>query len=209
MFNALMTQIYQTGEVEDGQGSKIKAQPSPVTPETAEVLYRLVTDHKMARTMEVGLAYGLSALSICQAHKDKGGGFHLAMDPAQNTFWKSIGLLNVKRAGLENLFRFHEGFSHSVLPELVKEGGKYQMCFIDGSHLFDVCLLDFFYSDLLIDPGGILVFDDMWMPAVQKVVKFVLSNRLYEKLDAGKAYNISIVRKLAWDNRAWDYHAEF
>jgi len=49
---------------------------------------------------------GTSALYICQAFADNGfkSALHTAVDPNQDTQYKSIGRNHVKRAGLESTF---------------------------------------------------------------------------------------------------------
>ena len=73
-----------------------------------------------------------------------------------------------------------EETSQLALPRLVGEKQQFGLIFIDGSHLFDDLLVDFFYADQLIPTDGVLVFDDLWMPAVRKVLEFALTNRAYE-----------------------------
>jgi predicted O-methyltransferase YrrM len=134
---------------------------------------------KPEKTLEIGMAYGLSTLFICQAHHDNGSGAHIAIDPFEDTRFKSIGLLNIKRANLEQLLRFYRSSSDEVLPQLCAQKDRFDFAFIDGSHLFDRVLVDFFYIDKLLNAGGHVAFDDLWMPAVRKAASFILKNRAY------------------------------
>ncbi|HAX77403.1 MAG TPA: hypothetical protein DCY88_16605 [Cyanobacteria bacterium UBA11372] len=237
--NQLLDHIYNTGYVEDGDGNLINPFPTATPRETGTILYEIIGEYNLEKTMEIGMAYGLSALFICQAHQDRGVGNHTAIDPNQSTLWKSIGLLNIKRAGLSERLRFFENYSDEVLPQLVKTGESFDFAFIDGSHLFDYALLDFFYIDKLLTPGGYVVFDDLWMPAVRKVISFVLRNRSYElvkikpkanwvKRLARVIYrllqnpldiyslkikfipeNICLLKKVCKDSRNWNFHRSF
>ena len=141
---------------------------------------KIVKQVRAAKTLEIGFAYGLSTLFICQALADNGGGNHTAIDPAQRTFWKSVGLANVKKAGFTDMVRFYEACSHEILPRLLAAGEQFDFVFIDGYHVFDAVLVDFYYSDRLIQPGSYIMFHDVWMPSVRKVVAFVLRNRSYK-----------------------------
>jgi len=67
-----------------------------------------------------------------------------------------------------------------ALPRLCAEGERFDFVFIDGRHLFDCVLVDFFYVDRLLEVGGYVALDDLWMPAVRKVKSFILRNRSYE-----------------------------
>jgi glycosyltransferase involved in cell wall biosynthesis len=80
------------------------------------------------------MAYGVSTLFICQALRDKGGGHHTAIDPEQHSTWQSIGMLNLKRAGYENLVTVHPTFDYVALPRLLERGEVYAFAFIDGMH---------------------------------------------------------------------------
>ena len=237
--NQLLEHIYKTGYVEDCDGNLINPFPTTTPRETGTILYEIIGEYNLEKTMEIGMAYGLSTLFICQAHQDRGVGNHTAIDPKQSSKWKSIGLLNIKRAGLEARLRFFENFSDQVLPQLVKTGEHFDFAFIDGMHLFDYALLDFFYIDKLLTPGGYVVFDDLWMPAIRKVVSFVLRNRDYELVKIASktsllkrlgrmtygllqnpieqapikikfnSENICLLRKLSQDSRKWDFHRSF
>lgn len=177
--NSLLKRIYETGYVKDSEGNLINPFPSAVPFETGALLYDLVRRENLEKTLEVGMGYGLSTLFICQAHKDKGIGSHTAIDPNQDAHFKSIGLLNVKKAGLVSILRFFQTPSLEVLPRLWIESEHFDFAFIDGMHLFDYVLVDFFYVDKLLKVGGSIAFDDIWMPAIRKVVAFVLRNRSY------------------------------
>jgi hypothetical protein len=56
----------------------------------------------------------------------------------------------------------------------LQSGVTVQFALIDGWHTFDHALVDFFYVDRLLEDGGIVVFDDVQMPAIEKVVRYVL-----------------------------------
>ena len=70
-------------------------------------------------------------------------------------------------------FTFHERKSEYILPKLAEEGNKFDFAFIDGWHTFDHTLIDFFYLNRMLDIGGILVIDDVGMPAINKLSRFI------------------------------------
>lgn len=177
--NPLIEEIYRTKRVQDSEGNYINPFPSSIEYETGEFLYNFVRKIKAAHTLEIGMACGLSALFICQAHHDNGGGCHTAIDPMESTLFKSAGLSNIKRAGLEKNFRFYEAKAHQILPRLLIDNERFDLIFIDGGHLFDYTLVSFFYADQLLKAGGYLIFHDTWMPSVRKVLRFILQNRRY------------------------------
>jgi predicted O-methyltransferase YrrM len=237
--NSVLEKIYNAGYVEDSEGNTINPFPTATSRETGTILYELIQKYNCQKTLEIGMAYGLSTLFMCQAHQDKGSGHHTTIDPLQSSSWQGIGLLNVERAGLSERFSFLEAFSEEILPQIAVSEERFDFAFIDGMHLFDYALVDFFYVDRLLTTGGYIVFDDIWMPSIREVVRYVLKNRNYQliklenKLDLREylgrlkkrflespwerdfegvklePYNICLVHKVAEDKRDWRFHRSF
>lgn len=185
--NEVIDRIVQSGRVTDAEGRAYEP-VSAVTLESGGLLYDFVRVHKPQSTLETGMAYGLSTLFICQALEDNGAGSHAAIDPFQASEFKSVGVLNVDRAGLSHRFRLHQGASDVVLPRLCAEGHTLDFAFVDGWHLFDFTLVDFYYIDKMLQTGGHVAFDDLWMPSVRKVVSFVLRNKPYKLVRTTSRY---------------------
>ncbi len=177
--NAIIEEIYRDQQIIAPNGEVIRPFPVSIKRNEGDALYHLVRTLKPAATLEVGTAYGLSTLFICQALRDNAAGRHTAIDPFQ-THFRNLGLHNIHRAGLSDLLTFHEEPSQIVLARMVSEKRAFDLIFIDGSHLFDAVFVDFFFADQLIPVGGCLIFDDLWMPAVRKALRFILANRHYE-----------------------------
>jgi predicted O-methyltransferase YrrM len=199
MKNKLITKIYETGHVKDSRGREVYALGSAVPSDQGMAIYSLVRQTKSQRTLEVGMAYGLSALFACEAHADNNmGGVHTAIDPKQSEVFESIGLLNIERAGLERNFRFFEACSFEIMPQLLEQSESFDFIFIDGMHVFDFTLVDFFFADLLLRPNGYIMFDDLWMPSVRKVVMYILRNRHY-RLDPQWIWKPRSLQRRLWD----------
>lgn len=208
MPDALIDRIYATGKVEDADGNERDAFPAALPRFHAREIERLVRDLGLTSTLETGMAYGLSTLAICGVHEQRGEGTHVAIDPYQSSDWGGIGMLNARRAGLEGRLRLVEARSDEALPRLRDEGLRIDFALIDGLHLFDATLVDFFHADRMLDVGGVVVFHDTWMPAVAQAVAFVRANRAYERVEAGDAAMVAL-RKAGEDDRAWDFHRDF
>jgi SAM-dependent methyltransferase/predicted O-methyltransferase YrrM len=205
---ALLDRIYAAGKVEAADGAQVDAFPAGLPRFHADEIARLVRELGLTRTLETGMAYGLSTLAICSVHAERGEGSHIAIDPHQSSDWGSIGVLNLRRAGVEGRVRVIEARSDEALPRLRDEGVRLDFALIDGLHLFDATLVDFFFVDRMLDVGGVVVFHDTWMPAVAQAAAFVRANRAYEPVEAGDASMVAL-RKLADDDRTWDFHRDF
>src|SRR3954447_337123 len=205
---SLIDRIYETGKVEAADGALIDAFPESIPEAHASEIERLVRDLHLTRTLETGMAYGLLTAPICGVHDQRDEGEHVAIDPYQSTDWGGIGVLNLERAGLAGRARVIEARSDEALPQLRDEGLRLDFALIDGLHLFDATLVDFFHADRMLDTGGVVVFHDTWMPAGAQAVEYVRANRAYERLEAGDAALVAL-RKTADDDRAWDFHRDF
>lgn len=178
--NKVLDNILATGQFtgRDGQLIKIRAE---VSTELGDFLQGIIRDLKPRHSLEVGLAYGVSAMFICDALKSVGAEQHIVMDSHQMTpVWNNgAGLDNLRDAGYESLIEFHGEESQRALPKLVERGQKIDFAFIDGAHTFDHALVDFFYIDKILNIGGIVVFDDVGFQCIDKVCRFILKNRNY------------------------------
>lgn len=127
-----------------------------------------------------------------------GGGEHLTIDPYQQSQCRSVGLLNIKRSGLQRYHRHQEQYSFHALPRLHREGRVFRLIFLDGSHRFELTFLDVLYADLLLEIGGLLIMHDTWLPSVRKVLNYVLRTRKgqYELVDTlAKKANLALRAK--------------
>lgn len=174
----VLDEIYKTETVLDEDGNKYRLD-SNIDKTEGNFLKDLILEHKPKNTIEVGCAYGLSSLFICSALSGKQGNYHTIVDPLQSSYWKNIGKFNLERAQID-FFEIIEKPSEIALPYLLSMEKKYDFGFIDGWHTFDHTLIDFFYLNRLLNVGGIIVIDDVGMPGVNKLVRYVLNYPSYE-----------------------------
>ncbi len=178
--NQLLETILESGQFEGPDGQLVKVRAN-IPREEGRFLQEVVKRIKPTVSLEVGLAYGISAMFICDALEKVPGTRHIVIDPYQRTAtWGfGAGLHNLKKSGHEDIIEFHDSDSQRVLPELAVGGLKVDFAFIDGGHTFDHCLVDFFYIDRMLRVGGVVAFDDSNWPTISKVIRFVVSNRNY------------------------------
>ncbi len=212
--NDYLYNAYKYGFIEDPTGTKHKL-IDVTSPEEGRLIYDIVRKNKYTKTLEIGLAMGASAVWICQAHKDNGiKGLHTAIDPNQSTQYKNLGLLMVKNSGLINYFDIIENLSYFVLPTILEDvqkgkTSKFDFIYIDGWHTFDYTLIDFFYSDQLLNIGGTIVIDDVRHAGVKKCVSYILQNYKHYKVIENKLETNIILAKVGEDNREWFFHKNF
>ena len=117
----------------------------------------------------------MSALFLCQAVLQRGGR-HTAIDPFQQESWRGAGLRTLREAGVDDVVEVIQEESQLALPRLVAEGREFDLAFVDGDHRFEGVFLDLYFMTRLVRPGGVIVVDDMWMPAVRTAVAYVEKN---------------------------------
>jgi hypothetical protein len=68
-----------------------------------------------------------------------------------------------------DLLRFDLRPSEVALPEM-KDEPPFDLVFIDGAHGFPMPTIDWFYGASLLREGGVVVFDDVKLPAVRTLL---------------------------------------
>lgn len=185
--NPVLSDMLATRRVQARDGSVVPLD-SEISMAEGIALQGFIHARRPRVTLEVGCAFGVSTLFICEALADVGGQKHIVIDPHQEHGWKGLGLYNAERAGFRSLVEFHGESSHRVLPALEAAGEHVGIALIDGWHTFDYAMVDFFFVDRLLDVGGIVVLDDTAAyPAVRKLARYVAMHRRYEVADTSAA----------------------
>jgi predicted O-methyltransferase YrrM len=121
----------------------------------SDVLRDLLLAEKPCAVIEIGLAYGSSALAIAEALAAAGShqARHVIVDACQKQFHGS-GWAVITGAGLAGLCSLAEERSQVALPRLLAGGFTADAAFVDGSHIFHNVFVDLFYLRELVRPGG-------------------------------------------------------
>jgi predicted O-methyltransferase YrrM len=173
-------------------------------------IYDICKKVKPHHTLEVGFAEGFSTMYFMAAIKANGGGFHVAIDPFENTQWHGLGLEKIQEAGMKEKFRFMEAKSVSALPVLNSEAASFEIIFIDGDHRFDGTFTDFVLSDPICAKGGYILFHDVQLESTKKVLSFLERNRSdYMRRSVPKNVNIAAFQKIGDDRRDWLHFVNF
>lgn len=225
--NATISEIMNTRQVSNGRASFDLN--SAVSAEEGERLAAWIEAVKPDTYLEVGLAYGVSALYAGSTlRRIKPDYTHIILDPCQTEAWNGVGIHNLQKEGLWDRVKFFAEGSETALPRIMADGTRLQAAFIDGWHTFDHALIDFFYINRMLDVGGIVIFDDANWPAITKLIDYVLKYPAYEHF-GGSSLNVVrsvgrdvlrgsvprlmpsmvAVRKTAEDKRSWDWYSAF
>lgn len=143
------------------------------------VLRGLMLERKPARTLEVGLGFGGSALTIAATHQQLGhppAGQHTLIDPFQAKNCDNSALVAIEHAGLTGYVDFIPKYSSIALARLADDAAQFGLIYVDGSHVFEHAFIDAYFGFRLLDPTGVIVFDDCTIDHVAKVLSFVTSN---------------------------------
>ena len=153
--NEILQHAFDTGRISTPSGSTRRLH-SMISGGEGMLLYHLVKQHRLKRSLEIGLAFGISALFIAQGHLDamqsdaSSPHRHVAVDPMQRTDWESIGMHQLGLANAAHLVELRTTESHIALPHALARNESYDLILIDGMHMFDFALVDFFFADLLL-----------------------------------------------------------
>ncbi len=203
-----LKQLRTEGVLTTIHGQEIKTSPF-ITEGEATELHRLVTESRPGFAIEIGFAHGYSTLALLQGLSDKKCGTLLSIDPLQMVGdFSGGGLMNVKKAGLDGFHLFLEKESQFALPALVEAGTKIDFAFIDGNHIFDFTLIEFFYLDRMLETGGTIVFHDYLFPAVRACLNFIEANFPYT-VSPTPEKNLRVLTKQSFDERPWYFFMPF
>lgn len=172
-FPPILTKIFSENKVQLPDGQSV-ALSSNISESEARVLIDIIQKERPKASLEIGCAQGISTAAILYALENVSVGEHHVIDPFQDRY-HNAGLHLAERAGLSHRMKFYQAF-----PEAVTAGlPRIDFAFIDSSHLFDHTLLDFLLTDKKLNVGGLIGFHDLWMPSLQKLIRFILKNRAY------------------------------
>jgi predicted O-methyltransferase YrrM len=202
MLNSTLECILKDGSVISQTGERRKLH-SGITIDEGLFIQKIIRENRPQLSLEVGCAYGVSSLFICQALKEVGAQRHVIIDPYQlgrdhtgpDEGYEGIGLANIERAGFSSLVTFYPDLSYRRLPLLEQEEYRLDFAFIDGMHTFDYVLVDFFYIDKMLNIGGVVIFDDLSYPSVRKLCRYVLRNLPYSAIGPEAQKSTSMKRR--------------
>lgn len=122
------------------------------------VLNSIIRIMRCEKCLELGTAYGMSALFILEALNSIGSGHLTTIEGLEFQFTLASKLLNNNYG---NRVSCHLGMTQEILPELVKSIGKIDFMFHDAAHTEEHYIRDFTNVLPILLPGSVIVFDDI------------------------------------------------
>jgi predicted O-methyltransferase YrrM len=184
---SILSRLIVDKETFDANGTRLQVTGTISLPEAAYIR-QLIIENEFRTCLETGVAYGASTVAICSALSalEQSGKAvrHYGADPCQRDVYGGAAIAALKECGLEHIFELCETPSHLALPKLLERGVSVDFAFIDGMHTFDYTLIDLFFCDKLLRPGGILCVHDMNLPSKKKAINYLTRYRSYVRLKA-------------------------
>jgi predicted O-methyltransferase YrrM len=139
-----------------------------------DILRDTLVSHDARVVIEIGLAYGSSALAIGEAlcSTGKSGIAHIVIDPFQATAYQNVGRDAITSAGLADHTTFMSEPSSIALARLSEEGFVADAGFVDGSHRFHEVFVDLYFLRKVVRPGGLIILDDTAWPSVAGALRY-------------------------------------
>jgi predicted O-methyltransferase YrrM len=213
---SVIDRLIKTGSVvAEADGSAHDVGTVSISAGEGEALARWVLREAAIETIEIGLAYGLSALYICEALIRRGDprARHVVLDPYQAQRFANCGLQVLDEAGVGSLVDYHNETSQVALPAFLKEGRQFDLGFVDGNHRFDSVFVDLFFLGRLLRKGGAIILDDYNLPGIKRAVSFFLTNlnwTVEETSPSGDSHHWVVLRTSETeDHRPFRYFVEF
>ncbi len=154
-------------------------------PADCDILRDALIAARAHAVIEVGLAYGSSALAIGEALCSTGmtDVSHIVIDPFQATAYDNVGRDALDAAGLAEHTTFIGEESSVVLARLAASGFTADAAFVDGSHRFHEVFVDLYFLRKLVRPGGLIILDDAAWPSVNTALRYFDLNLGWRHVD--------------------------
>lgn len=131
----------------------------------AEFLRSFITENHCSDILEIGFFHGKSSAYIAAIIEDIGHGHLTTIDKttARKMTPNIVGVL--EQAGLSHRVTpiFAERSHTWELGKMIRaeQRPQFDLCYFDGGHTWDVTGFGFLLVDMLLRPGGWIIFDDL------------------------------------------------
>ena len=160
-----------------------------VPPGCLKIFHQLLKNEKINNILEIGCFHGTSIIGFLDLLP---GSKAVCVDiwKNQDSELVDINFIQVEKQFDRNTLSYKDriekrkGDSKLVLHELIKEGRKFDLIYVDGSHTAFNVLHDSILSWVLLEKGGILIFDDyLWNKEGDKLdIPYYAINHFYKRM---------------------------
>jgi len=160
------------------RGPELDFQTVTLPERDCDLVRDLLIAEEAQTVVEIGLAYGSSALAIGEALVAVGKPHprHIVIDPFQQQAFNNVGWNLLCSAGLDSIADLVTAPSSLALAQLVMDGVVADAAFIDGSHRFHEVFVDLYFLRKIVKPGGLIILDDDFHPPVRAALRYYERN---------------------------------
>lgn len=187
-------------------------------PVRGRVLYDLIVENQFRHCLELGFAHGVSSMYIAGALSTLNPTGKLICIDNETARKREPPISDLlERTGLGPFVEpvFHElGYNWYLLEHLDQQRANFDFCFIDGAHTWDIDGLAFFLVAAVLDPGGLIVFDDLdWSYGTSVALKdtprvTAMDPRRRDTAQVRKVFELLVRRDPrfeCWEAGGWGY----
>ncbi|MBT3991780.1 MAG: class I SAM-dependent methyltransferase [Rhodospirillaceae bacterium] len=146
-----------------------------------DLIFSIIQTNKYCRFLETGFHTGSTALYMAAAGSELNAQTtSICLDDDEGV---ERGLRLLQNAGYSDQHRLIRKNSNVALPELFLAGESFDFIFMDGWKTFDHLAFEMYYFNQLLETGGVISFDDSYMPSVRKAIKILTHYYGYEEVD--------------------------
>jgi len=150
-------------------------------PYEGDLLFSLIRKNKFKNCLETGFYTGSTALYLAAAVSDhKGHVVSICLDDDESV---EQGIQLLQKEGLSDFHHLVRKNSNLALPEFFLSGERFDFIFMDGWKTFDHLAYEVYLFNQLLIQGGVIAFDDTYMPSVRKVIRLLTRYYGYEEID--------------------------
>ena len=140
-------------------------------PDEGDLLFSLIHRHKFKNCLELGFLTGSTALYMTSATRNTGGQvISISIDDDKTM---SRGLKLLKQENCDKHHQLINKNSNQALPELFVSNKHFDFIFVDGWKTFDHLIFEIYLLNHILNNGGIIVFDDAYMPSVRQAISLM------------------------------------
>jgi len=146
-----------------------------------DLIFSLILEGGYSHCLETGFATGSTAVYMLFATKEVEGTV-VSIDIAGQQR-NDLGLRNVERSGFKRRHTFLENDSIRVLAKFMLEERGFDFVYIDGWKTFDHLAFELYAVDQMLETGGVVFFDDTYLPSVRQSIRMLQRSFAYEEVD--------------------------